>query len=236
MEWTFYGETIAKPKHNTLTYSRTPKSNIALFGIRDDAGEFSPYHEQEEWADRLSVDVVKRFHSGPIEVGTLQEQVREWIDQESFLGGPKMEGVVLKVYESYMYHGHVFEIKAAKYVSEAFKEIHEKSWTGSHTGPGQWETFKQGFRTEARWEKAIQYLRDKGELSNEPRDIGPIIKRVNEDILEEELDTIKDGLYRIFGKDVLRVATAGFPEWYKQKLLERAVNALDKRTDSENID
>jgi hypothetical protein len=126
-----------------------------------------------------------------------------------------------------MFHQQVFDVMAGKFVSEAYKEVHKKSWTGDNTGAGQWELFKQSFRTEARWRKAIQYLRDNGQLDNSPRDIGPLIKQINEDIKEEEEGAIKDGLYRIFGKDVLRVATAGFAEWYKEQLAFGDKNGKD---------
>ena len=66
--------------------------------------------------------------------------------------------------------------------------------------------------------KAIQYLAEQGELQNDVKDIGPLMKRINQDILEEETEVIKDALYKIFHKDVLRTATSGFPQWYKDRL------------------
>ena len=106
-------------------------------------------------------------------------------------------------------------------MSEAFKEKHQ-SWGKENTGKGKWETFKESFRTEARWNKAVQHLRDNGELENAPRDIGVLIKEVHRDIQEEEMDEIKKFLWDELGKDLLRKSTAGFPEWYKEKLLKNS--------------
>ncbi|KKN03280.1 hypothetical protein LCGC14_1109160, partial [marine sediment metagenome] len=36
---------------------------------------------------------------------------------------------------------------------------------------------------------------------------------------EEHVDEIKNLLYANFRKDIMRMASRGFPEWYKKKLL-----------------
>ena len=66
--------------------------------------------------------------------------------------------------------------------------------------------------------KAIQHLRDEGNLACEPKDIGRLIQEVKRDISEEEINTIKSFLWREFGEELLRRSTAGLPEWYKQQL------------------
>ena len=82
--------------------------------------------------------------------------------------------------------------------------------------------FIESFRTEARWQKAVQHLREKEELENQPRDIGKLMKEINLDIIEEESENIKEQLYKLYIKDITRKATAGFAEWYKKQLLENA--------------
>ena len=77
------------------------------------------------------------------------------------------------------------------------------------------------FKTEARWEKALIHLKEKGELENSVRDIGKLIKEVQKDIKEEESEYIKNHLYKIFIKDILQTAIRGLPEWYKNQLLEK---------------
>lgn len=46
------------------------------------------------------------------------------------------------------------------------------------------------------------------------------IARIRQDILEEDTDTIKDMLFKMFKDDVLRASINGFPEYYKNKLVE----------------
>lgn len=113
----------------------------------------------------------------------------------------------------------VFPLMAGKFVSEAFKEVHRAGWKKEHTGKGRWETFVDGYRTEARWHKAIQHLREGGKLDGSPKDIGPLIKEIQKDVAEEERQTIMEFLWKEFGQEVLRKAIAGFPEWYKEQLL-----------------
>ena len=86
---------------------------------------------------------------------------------------------------------------------EKFKEVHAKGWKKEHTGKGRLEVAISQYRSEARWNKAIQHLRESGELTDTPVDIGRLIK-------EELWDIYKD--------DFLRNAVFGLPEWYKKKL------------------
>ncbi|MCH8034511.1 MAG: hypothetical protein IH950_12255, partial [Bacteroidetes bacterium] len=71
------------------------------------------------------------------------------------------------------------------------------------------------------WHKAIQHFRDDGKLTESPKDIGPLIQEVLRDIEEEELENIKEELWRLFKKPIQRIVVAGFPEWYKQQLMEK---------------
>ncbi len=102
---------------------------------------------------------------------------------------------------------------------ESFKERHRKEWK---TGGNTVQEYINSFRTEARWQKAVNHLREKGELENDPRDIGKLMKEINVDIHAEEAEEIKSFLYKHFVKQITRKAGAGFPEWYKEQLLKKA--------------
>ena len=71
-------------------------------------------------------------------------------------------------------------------------------------------------------QKAVQHLAEKGELTNSPTDIGNLLKEIKNDITAEEMDIIKEFLFKEFGQELLRHACGGFPEWYKQQLVERS--------------
>ena len=220
----YYCEYLQKPKHNVLAYSAIPRNHLSLFGVSNTGSEgpgartFVCYEGLQDIADELAIDVVPMVYRGTVDSA---EMLLDLIDSESFLGGPKMEGVVVKNYaRKFLSTGNQpCSLMAGKYVSEKFKEVHKANWKGDHTGKGKWDLFKSRFRSEARWEKAVQHLRDAGTLEQSPRDIGGLIKEVRRDIGEECEVEIKDFLFREFGDELLRGAIKGLPEWYKEKLL-----------------
>lgn len=216
----YHAEYLRKPKHNVLCYERVPKNNLILFGMSTVGDSFcDDYDILKEGANELDIDVVPLLFKGKI---SSIEFLHDLFETESYLGGTKIEGVVIKNYHRpFMLGNCPIPVMMGKYVSEKFKEVHRKEWKQGHTSVGQWELFKQGYQTEARWQKAIQHLDEKGELEHSPRDIGKLLKEVQNDIAEEEKETIKEFLWKHFGQEVLKRSTIGFPEWYKMKLVER---------------
>lgn len=214
----FYGEFLNKPKHNNLTYDRVPDNCIALFGVMDETGAFLPYEDIQRAADHLHVSVVPRLYHGKV---AMAEDLFNLLDHDSFLGGAKIEGFVVKNYKEYWLGQQIVPIMCGKYVSEAYKEK-ARGWGKTHTGKGKWEEYRDSFVTEARWQKAVQHLREIDVLDGSPKDIGPLIKELVRDVEEECKEDIKEALWGYFGKDVLRLVTRGFPEWYKRTLLEQS--------------
>ena len=212
----YFAEYLKKPKHNVLSYNKIPSNHIALFGLlRPDNSWYEKHEDLSVAAYNIGVDVVPLLYSGKIND---IEEVFALIDLESYLGGPKVEGIVVKNYKEYFIADRLISVMAGKYVSEKFKEKHANDWKAQNTGKGKWEMCVQQFKTEARWRKAIQHLRENGELEETPRDIGNLIKEIHRDIIEEEMESIKNVLWKNFGDQVLRYSIAGFPEWYKENL------------------
>lgn len=228
----YYAEYLEKPCHNVLCYDRVPRNNIVLFGVRDlQFDKFLEYEYIKHFANLLDIDVVPILFKGKLDD---KEELLKLLDTMSFLGGSKIEGIVIKNYEKQLLiGGHHIPILSAKFVSESFKELHDTNWKKEHTGKGRFELYKERFRSKARWMKAVQHLRDKGELEEDPRDIGKLLKEINLDLIEECQDEIKEWLWKEFGKDIIRNSTKGFPEWYKNYLLEKGLNNIKKidRTD-----
>lgn len=211
----FYGEYLQKPKHNVIKYNRIPQNHIALFGMYDEFGGFFRYERVVAAAALLSVDVVPVIFEGL----TCGADAIQMLERESFLGGAGVEGIVVKNYaKDLMIGGQVMPIMAGKYVSEKFKEVHAHQWKKEHTGKGKWEDYMDSFRTEPRWQKAVQHLREAGALEGSPRDIGNLIREIQRDVSEEEAENIKAFLWNNFGKDLLRNCVRGMPEWYKETL------------------
>lgn len=215
----YYGEYLEKPKHNVLAYDRVPRNNIALFGVKM-AGEFRPYEFIAHEAERLHVEVVPLIYKGK----SSPEQVLELVEGISFLGGQEREGVVVKAYKEWEYMRFYFTVMAGKYVTEKFKEVHRSDWKKNNTGKGKFEAMAEQYSTPARYRKAVQHLKERGELEGSPRDIGKLMKEVKDDITTEEKENIKTQLWAIFGEDVLRTAAKRLPEWYKEELLKGEVD------------
>lgn len=213
--WTYRAEYLQKPKHNSLTYSRTPDNNLIVFDINNGHESYLGATEKAEEATRLGLEVVPLLFCGVVkDIGLFNEL----LDRESQLGGPKIEGVVCKNYARF---GPDKKALMGKYVSEAFKEIHTKEWKESNPAAGDIvERMMLMYRSEARWHKAVQHLREVGALGGEPRDIPALFKEVNLDILKECEGEIKDALFKWAWPRISRAATRGLPEWYKQELLK----------------
>jgi len=76
------------------------------------------------------------------------------------------------------------------------------------------------YRTDPRWEKAVQHLEEDGELTGTPADIGKLIREVPADIRRECEEEIKQILFDWAWSKIARGVTAGLPEWYKQRITE----------------
>lgn len=220
--WVYRGEYLAKPKHNTLAYGRAPKGFIALFDIERAPGYHLLAPERLEEANRIGLEMAPVLFDGnaPYNESTLT-LIQSFLERESFLGGQKIEGVVIKNFHRFI-HGKPM---MAKLVSAAFKEKHSTEWKNSNPGKKDViETIIDIYKHENRWRKAIQHLRDDGSLESSPRDIGPLMKEISLDVLKEEEDSIKEALWKYAWPQISRGVTRGFPEWYKNYLLEESLN------------
>lgn len=217
----YYCEYLQKPKHNVLTYERIPQNHLILFGVEENRVFVSNYEQLQKHAEAIKIEVVPCLYKGRIDSLAF---FSELLEKDSVLGNVKIEGVVIKNYNrrTYITDRVVLELMSGKYVSEKFKEKHAHNWKTENTGKGKWETYKESFRTEARWQKAVQHLKEKGELDHNPRDIGKLIVEIKKDVTEEEKENIKDFLWKEFGEELLRKVISGFPEWYKEQLAKEA--------------
>lgn len=215
--WVYRCEYLEKPKHNTLAYSRIPDQHLMIYDINMGLEEYMPYDLKKSYATALGLETVPLLYSGKVESF---EMFKDFLDGESILGGVKVEGVVVKNYKRFSPDKKAM---MGKYVSEAFKEKHEKEWGAANpSGKDIAQQLIETYRTEARWQKAIQHLREAGQLEDSPRDIGLIIREVSQDILKEEESAIKDVLFNHFSKQLNRGVTAGIADWYKEQLAKTA--------------
>lgn len=221
--WVYRCEYVQKTKHNVLIYDRVPSGFLIGFDVAVGEESYLPYSAKQLEFERINLETVPLlFHGTVPDVDT----VRGFLDTISVLGGNKVEGVVVKNYQMFTAEK---KVAIGKYVSEAFKEVAGGEWRKANpTGADLVTQLVTTYRTPARWQKAVQHLRDAGELQDSPKDIGPLMKEVNKDVLKEEEEAIKTFLFKYFWPKISRGLTAGLPEWYKQLLLEGAFTNLEE--------
>ena len=217
--WCYYCEYLLSPMHNALAYDRVPRNNLMVFDIDTGGQRLLAPDKRNLECDRIGLEYAPTLWMGRGDELTVDD-LRQWLDTESFLGGPKIEGVVIKNRTKWAEDGKFLK---GKFVSEEFKEKHTAK-SGETKPAFILDAIRQEYRTEARWQKAIQHLAEAGMLFNEPKDIGPMIKLVQEDVLEECADEIMERLFRWAWPQISRHLTRGLPEWYKQRLAERQFN------------
>ena len=238
----FYTETLCRPRHNVLRYDRTPDGYMALFGVLNVEGEkfVTDYNNLSHWASVMEIEAVPVLFYGqlivPVEGDATNDDRKgaevaiKLLEKESFLGGTKVEGIVIKNYaHDFLIGGQQYvPIQMAKYVSEVFKKQHDKNAYGNKARKQSIDEFIKSFRTEARFQNAVQHLREDGKLLGEPKDIGSLIPEINRDFDEEELcgfiDHITDKVVGDYVKQVRRTIISGFPEWYKKHLATGGIN------------
>lgn len=222
---TYRGEYLASPRHNVLRYDRTPKDFIILFDVDKGDQEYGSVEYTAQTATRLGLEMVPVFFSGNI---SNLAQIEAFLKNDSILGGCKVEGVVIKNYA--MKSPRDGKILMGKLVRPEFKELNKlpekpKNAVGDEVLNAIIATYKN----EVRWNKAIQHLRDNGQLKNSMEDIGPLLKEISIDILKECEDEIRQTLWKWAWPKISKGFTAGFPDWYKKKLLDNQSFGGDTR-------
>ncbi len=213
--WTYRAEFLNKPKHNVLAYDRTPDRYLIIFDIAKGQEDYLDYESMAAESERIGLECVPLVFQGKISDANVFLGL---VERQSILGGQKVEGVVAKNYDRFGQDG---KILMAKYVTEKFKEVHNKDWKAKNpTGIDIITGLGLQYRSEARFAKALQHLKEDGVAVGELKDIGKLIPEVKRDIREECADEIKEALFKWAWPKIERMVTAGLPEWYKQHLIE----------------
>jgi hypothetical protein len=221
--WIYRCEYLEKPKHNVLAYDRVPNKHLIGFDICTGLETYLPYAEKKAEFERIGLECVPLLYEGMVD-GV--DQFYDFLELTSILGGSKIEGVVVKNYKLFTAEK---KVAIGKYVSEKFKEVAGGEWRKSNpTETDITNLLISSYRTPARWQKAIQHLKERGELEWSPRDIGSLIREIQADTKKECEEEIKDALFKHFWPKIQRGITAGAPEWFKELLLASAFEKGDK--------
>ena len=217
--YTYRCELLSKPKHNTIAYGRVPAGNIVLFDVDRGSNAMTSRADKESIAGALELEIVPVLFEGKING---MSELTALLDTVSFLGGAKIEGIVIKNYAKFMQDG---KFMCAKVVSEEFKERHAIEWKQTNPGPTDIrDKIAESLCTEARWNKCVQRMRDDGTLTGTPKDIGALVRLAQEDTIEECKAVVIEELWQWARDSIRRKSVAGLPEWYKNKIM---VNAFE---------
>lgn len=215
-----YGEALHAPRHNTLTYERAPKGHLVLFGGTVSNGDWMSREQLELFADAFDFEITpilaRWVDVTDADIEGLVKQAREMAAGPSILGG-KREGIVLKNYGQQIHYNGVLSPIFCKVVTDDFKEKHNDNWK---PGKDHLQDLLDGYRSEARWHKAVQHLREQGVLTETVKDIGPLVRRVQDDVVAEEMQELGMKLAQHFIAEVKRISTRGLPEFYKGMLMD----------------
>lgn len=216
--WVYRGEYLQKPKHNTLAYDRIPTNHVMIYDIMISDENYISYQDKQVEAIRLGFETVPLIFEGNGSEYNVTKLV-SLMDRTSVLGGAKIEGFVVKNYRQFTPDGKPM---MGKYVSENFKEVNNVEWKKENpTNKDVLGLLCEEFRNKARWQKSIIHLDEKGLLTNSPKDIGILLKEIQVDIESEAKQEIIEKLWNWAKPHIMRGAIRGFPEYYKEHLLEK---------------
>lgn len=212
-----HGEAVAKAKHNIIPYERTPRGGLVLWDMRTtDRPELNLESAVasrgvlEGAAKVLGLEVAPLLYAGPPYPALVEDALRRNVKAAPLLGGDLMEGVVVKFRDVTGYRGE--PLLVVKVVSEKFREVGKRKAPKSR--PNLADMVAE-YATEARWSKAVQRMREDGTHTGTPKDIGALIRLVQEDVMEEEGTAIKERLFQMFRKEITGGLVNGLPAWYK---------------------
>lgn len=213
--YTYRSEYFQKPKHNVLAYARIPNKHLMLIDINSGHEQYLEYHDKVKEGERIGLETTPLLYHGVV---TDPFMIRDFLERTSVLGGPKIEGVVVKNYKRFTMDG---KVQMGKFVSEEFKEVHSSDW--KETNPDNKDIVQvliAKYRTPARWMKAVQHLKEAGKINGEMSDMAVLFPEVLKDTRKECEEEIKQLLFNWAWKNIGRSLTGGLPEWYREQLLK----------------
>ena len=157
-----------------------------VFDIETSPSNFLPFPARDLEAERIGFETPEVFFEGMIQS---LDDITQFLSEVSVLGG-QIEGVVIKPVGHNLF-GQDKMVLMGKYVRADFKEKNAENW--KTTNPRKMDflsTLIRKYRSPQRWTKAVQHLREAGELVGEPKDIGKIIQEVPRDIFSDSEDEI----------------------------------------------
>jgi len=226
----YRGEAIVKPRHNRIKYARCPRHYFVLFDVENcETHKFLSYDEKVAEALRINFETAPLLFKS--DKGAADEpHVWTLLDQldkgqiNSLLGSApnnivKPEGIVIK---NYNYIKETSGVPGLlKLVREEFQEAVHKKIDEADKKEDITSVIGAQYAVEARYYKAVQRLRDRGDLKYEMKfDAPKIAHELDRDLFKECKDEIVHMLLAKFFPQIAIAAREDFNSWYKIKLGE----------------
>ena len=235
--WVYRGEALTSPKHNCIDYGCVPPGGIVLYDVEKSYNEENKMHnflnneELYKEAARLGLIVAPIYASGLLTVESLFDFLKKNSCVNTEVDIP-IEGIVIKRVGA-SYYNVYGQVVRGKLVKEEFKEIQKNNPEYKRENKHDViQNIANKFSTIPRWKKAIMRMKEEGVLLNSPKDIGGIIRRVQDDINEECKEEIKEILYSALIKQLKHKFVKGIPEWYKEELIKNLIVQQDEKNNS----
>lgn len=220
----FRCEYLRRPRHNLIKYDRIPNNHLIVLDVSANR-VYLTHKEKKTIANKIGFETVPLLFEGKL--GNPDEQrkmLESLLETESILGGAKVEGVVIKSYDKWTHEGFPMW---GKIVRDDFKEKMGAKTKKIQYGDKVITQIVESLKTEARWNKALQSIKEDGLYTGAPENIPHLLRAVHRDIDEEELDWIKEQLMAGYVKKIKGDVCKGLAEWYKFKILEGAIDGDD---------
>jgi len=222
-----FAEYLSKPREGILYYGQTPSNYLAVFDITvyDIVGNFTMLHPKSQAFNIipkiLDIDTVPLLYSGNgMDKDRLIELSKSFIEEKSYLGEQKREGVVIKNYYYYDDYKRFQTVGTdpilpmVKIVREDFKESLSGSTDMDKSAKGRIKTVKDvvtyigdKYITKGRVYKSIMRLEEiYGRGTIDITKTGELISEVYKDIMEEESAHINKLLMRLFKMNIKQLA------------------------------
>lgn len=217
----YHGESIIKPRHNTVTYDRVPKYYWIMYDVQLPDKTFLNRPLVEHFAKELGVEVVPVLFNNAEEQTTISaiEIAQDFISKieagelESYLGGIP-EGVVIK-HPKFESDNSTFSATKLKVVTNKFKEAHmAKKPKNLNTESDFCSWLGEQFNTQARFHKAYQHCRDRDQLTGKKeKDIYKIVQDLDQDFEDEWQELCKQYLWAEYKDKIQKSARKDFSDW-----------------------
>ena len=229
-EVTLFCEFLKSEKHNTIKYDRVPKNHLYLFGaIVDDV--HMKTGDLREIAAVVEVDPPNIMYEGKVDSA---EELKEFMTHDSYLGGSKVEGVVIKnynrTYDPLQVHSQEFigYPVAAKFVREDFKAANMKNWN-LQTRVSCVDAVVERYFTGERFQKSIQHLGDEGKITYTKKDLQYLIPEFFNDLVDEKKEAMTNMIMAEVFKTIKKRADGFVVKAWIDHLTERQFDHGDEQ-------